>query len=147
MTTKYDALFAPRDPSKLAADRASAAVPSVQSSLYGRLRREHGNSGAGGIAWMLIHAASPASRHHDAALEALHGRTRAELGSLLLAADGALGAAKTLESVTLARAVLESVKAAITAAMTARPVTSLERRAGEGPEAETGVGVVTAGEA
>jgi len=126
-STEYDALFAPRDPSERAAAAVAtlsrAATLSVQSSLYNRLRAEFGNSSAGGIAWMLIRAASPDSPHHDAALEALQGRTRAELGSLLLVVEGALGAAKTPETAALARAVLETVKAAVIAAMTARPVT------------------------
>ena len=66
---------------------------------------------------MLIRAASPDSPHHAGALEALQGRTRAELGSLFLAAEGAVGAGavKTPEIATLARAVLESVRAVVRA--------------------------------
>lgn len=120
MTDKYASAFAPRDPSELARDAARAATASVQSSLYGRLKKAFGLSNAGTIAWMLLHAADASHRSHDEALAALESRTRRELSELWNASEGAVRAAKTGEARAIAVAVhgvVESVVARERAAL------------------------------
>lgn len=105
MSSKYDAAFAPRDPSELFRDALRAATASVQSSLYGRLKRMFGSSRAGTIAWMMIHASDPAHRDHDAAHAALVARSFREVAELWDASGGALKAAKTPEAKKIAERV------------------------------------------
>ncbi len=113
--SRYAAAFAPRDPSELAADARRAAVASVQASLYGRLRREFGASGAGTIAWMLLHSADRSHRSHVEAYEALAGRSHSELCALHEAAEGAVKAARTESAREVASSVLATVTLAIAA--------------------------------
>lgn len=125
--SKYDAAFAPRDPSELARDGARAATASVQSSLYGRLRREFGSSKAGVIAWMMLHAADGAHRDHDEACAALDGRTNRELSELVAAAEGALRAAKADGTREVAGRVREAMGAAIDRARGRMGLEKIER--------------------
>ena len=98
----YDRAFAPRDFFELAAAARVAAAASVQASLYGRLKRSYGGSGAGTVAWMLLHAADPDHKRHDAALAALEKRTPSELATLFQATEGAVAAARTAETKEIA---------------------------------------------
>src|SRR5882724_361854 len=105
MSDHYAKAFAPRDPLEVSADAARTVLASVQGSLYGRLRGKFGMSNAGTIAWMLLHAAEVTHRNHAAAIEALESRTIPELTALIVAAEGAVKAAKTAEGRTIAQGV------------------------------------------
>ena len=107
--SKYDAAFAPRDPSELARDAARAATAWVQSSLFNRLKRAFGTSNAGTIAWMMLRAADPSHADHDAACEALKARSGRELAELWSAAEGCEKAARggALEVARSVRGALE----------------------------------------
>lgn len=113
----YAAAFAPRDPSELAEAAARAAGrlarAALQKSIYGRLRGEFGDSRAGTVAWMLIHAVDEGHRAHGAAREAMGRLDRFQLGMLLDAAEGAVKAAKTPDVAAIARRILDMVSLAL----------------------------------
>ncbi len=67
------------------------AAQSVQASLYGRLKKKHGNN-SGMLGWLLVRAAQPDHKQHAYAIEKLNDQTVADLAALLDVAEATLNA-------------------------------------------------------
>lgn len=79
---KFDAAWAPISEVEKFQTVMRAAVSSVQTSLYLRLKKRHGK-GAGLISWSLIRLGQENHDDHAAALEALGRRSSSELSEVM----------------------------------------------------------------
>jgi len=92
---------------------AGAAAQSVQTSLFGRLRKARGGPLAGKIAWMLVRAGQP---DHVACVDALNELAEFGPGDLrmfLIACRGARDSLKSAAAAALAGAVVAALEAAL----------------------------------
>ena len=113
--SKYAALLSdlakPHDVTPL--ERGRAAAASVQTSLFGRLRKARGSAVAGRVAWMLIRAASPDHDDCSEALDALATLPVADVRTFLIVARGARDTLKSADAAALAGRVVEALETAL----------------------------------
>jgi hypothetical protein len=110
--SKYDSLLVdlakPRNVTP--SERAAGAAASVQTSLFGRLRKARGSAVAGRTAWMLVRAGSPSHVDCGAALDALATLPDSDLRTFVIVACGARDSLKNAEASALAAAVAAAVE-------------------------------------
>jgi len=113
--SKFDALLADLAAPQVVTprERAHAAACSVQTSLFGRLRRGRSGSNAGRLAWMLIRAAQPDHVECGDALNALAATSTEDLRVWLIAARGARDSLKSAAAAAVAGDVACAVEAAL----------------------------------
>ena len=107
---KFDRVNLERDPSSTARDAVINAAQSLQASLYQRLRKARGNSGAGMTGWMMVRLAQEDHADNGEAIDAVLAMTASELSALLTVARDARKAMRTPETRELADRVVEAMR-------------------------------------
>lgn len=92
---------------------ATRAAASVQSSLFGRLRKARGSTMAGRLGWLLIRAAQPEHADYRAAGEALASMGETDLRAFLSVARAARDSLPDPAAAALAGAVAAAIEAAL----------------------------------
>lgn len=95
---------------------AHAAAQAAQTSLFQRLRREHGGPVAGRLAWMLVRAGQGNHADSEGALDAMAGMPGSTLRSFLRVSIAARDSLRDVGAAALARSIVEALQVTIASA-------------------------------